>query len=48
MKCDIKEDTVWGGVQKIYLNYFREGHSNTKTKLFKSMKDHSEAKTDSP
>jgi len=49
-KGDTQEDTVWGGVQKIYLDYFRdlEGHSEAKTGLPEPMKDHGEAKIDSP
>ena len=41
---------VWGGVQKIYLNYFRdlEDHGKAKIGLPKPIKDHSEAKIDSP
>jgi len=49
-KGDIQEDIVWGGVQKIYLNYFRDlkGYSKAKIGLLKPIKDYSKAKIDLP
>ena len=49
-KGDIQEDMVWGGVQKIYLDYFKdlEGHSEAKTGLPELIKDHDKAKIDLP
>ena len=47
-KDNTQENTVWVGIQEIYLNYYRglEGHGETKTGLSELMEDHSKAKID--
>ena len=49
-KGDTQKDTVWGSVQKMYLNYFKdlESHSKTKIDLLKPIKDHNKAQIDLP